>query len=120
MNQASNIKVVLPTLKSDKGFTDLPRFTRDFDDKVAGLQHGKALVKLKNHLAGRPDHTATVAPSFLSVPGLDRRSPDEQTVQAAEPDAGGINSPVKRSVAPSTSKEPEEILDGTCYWQLSA
>ena len=86
--------MVLPTLKSDKGFTDLPRFTRDFDDKVAGLQHGKSLVKLKNHLAGRPDHTVTVAPSFLSVPGLDRRPPDEHNVKDAVRDAGDIVSPV--------------------------
>lgn len=115
MNQASNIKVVLPTLKSDKGYTDLPRFCRDFDDKVAGLQHGKPLVKLKNHLTGRPDHTVTVAPSFLSVPGLDRRAPGEQTAQTAGPDAGGILSPVKPSVTPSTSQESEAIRDGTCY-----
>ena len=117
MDQASNIKVVLPTLKSDKGFTDLPRFTRDFDDKVAGLQHGKALVKLKNHLAGRPDHNATVAPSFLSVPGLDRTAPGEQTVKAAEPDAGSMTSPSKLSGTSSTSQESEA---GTYYWQLSA
>ena len=121
MNQASNIKVVLPTLKSEKGYTDLPRFCRDFDDKVAGLQHGKPLFKLKNHLAGRPDHTVTVAPSFLSVPGLDRSAPGEQTDQTAGlDDAGGILSPVKSSVTTSTSQESEAIRDGTYYWQLSA
>ena len=119
MNQASNIKVILPTLKSDKGYTDLARFTRDFDDKVAGLQHGKPLVKLKNHLAGRPDHTATVAPSFLSVPGLSRLAPDEKPVKAAEPDAGGILSPAKPSGTPSTSQGSEAVIDGTFYWQLS-
>ena len=107
--------MILPTLKSDKGFTDLPRFTRDFDDKVAGLQHGKALVKLKNHLAGRPDHTVTVAPSFLSVPGLDRRPPDEQNENNAEPDAGAIGSPIKISISPSNCKAPKATQDGTCY-----
>ena len=107
-------------MKSDKGYTDLPRFCRDFDDKVSGLQHGRPLVKLKNHLAGRPDHTVTVSPSFLSVPGLDRRAPGEQTAQTAGPDASGILSPVKPSVTPSTSQESEAIRDGTYYWQLSA
>ena len=62
----------------------------------------------------------TVAPSFLSVPGLNRRAPGEQTVQAAEPDTGGIISLVKPSVTPSTSQESEAIRDGTYYWQLSA
>ena len=117
MNQASNIKVILPTLKSDRGYTELGRFSRDFDDKLSGLQHGKSLVKLKNHLAGRPDHTATVAPSFLSVPGLSRTAPDEETVESAESDTGGILSPSKPSGTPSTSQRSQ--ADITFYWQLS-
>ena len=118
MNQASNIKVILPTLKADKGFTGLQRFCRDFDDKVAGLQHGEPLVKLKNHLAGRPDHNATVAPSFLSVPGLNRSAPGEQIAKAAEPDAGSMASP--KSKISSTSSTSQVSEAGTFYWQLSA
>ena len=59
-----------------------------------------------------------MAPSFLSVPGLDRRPPDEHNVKGTVRDAGDIISPVKISISPS--KAPEAIQDGTCYWQLSA
>jgi hypothetical protein len=69
----------------------------------------------------RFDHTVTVAPSFLSVPGLDRSAPGEQTDQTAgSDDTGGILSPPKSSVKTSTSQETEAIRDGTYYWQLSA
>ena len=125
MNQASNIKVILPGRhwsRTKDSITDLPRFTRDFDDKVAGLQHEKSLVilKLKKHLAGRPDHTAWPwhPLSCQYQDSTELRPPDEQNVKDAKRDAGGIISPVKISISPS--KAPEAIPDGTCYWQLSA
>ena len=113
MNLASNIMVILPTLKAESGLSDFPRFCKDFDDKVAGLVHGTPLVNLKNRLAGRPVHETKVVPSFLSVPGLQRQKPDESKGSKG----GSIISPTK--MTGGKEGETSQDSDQEFYWQLS-